>query len=70
MPPATCPFASVVAVDACGHIKVGLDMATEIFGVFTVGDCRWKSVRQVAACDGDGVTAAFSAHAYVRGVRR
>ena len=70
MQPATGPFAGVIPVDAGGHIKVGLDMATDVPGVFAAGDCRWRSVRQLAACAGDGVTAAFAAHTYVRGLRR
>ncbi len=66
MLPNTAPFKGVVPMDAAGHIKVDLKMATEVPGVFAVGDCRWQSARQLANHAGDGVTAAFSAHEYVQ----
>lgn len=64
--PNTRPFAGVLPMDGGGHIKVDLRMATEVPGVFAVGDCRWQSMRQLANCAGDGVTAAFAAHDYLR----
>ena len=42
-------------------------MATEAPGVFAAGDCRWHSVRQLGSGAGDGITAALSAYAYLKG---
>jgi thioredoxin reductase (NADPH) len=64
--PATEPFADVVPSDAGGHLKVDLEMRTEVPGVFAAGECRWRSSRQLAAAAGDGVTAAIAAHRWLR----
>ena len=66
MLPSTQPFQGVVPMDAGGHIKVDLKMATELPGVFAAGDCRWQSARQLANCAGDGVTAALAAFEYLQ----
>lgn len=66
MAPNTKPFEGVIPMDVGGHIKVDLRMATDIPGIFAVGDCRWQSARQLANHVGDGVTAAFAAYEYVR----
>ena len=66
MLPSTQPFQGVVPMDAGGHIKVDLKMATEVPGVFAAGDCRWQSTRQLANCAGDGVTAALAAFEYLQ----
>jgi thioredoxin reductase (NADPH) len=56
----------LVALDAVGHIEVGIDMATSLPGVFAAGDIRKHSVAQLAAAAGDGATAAISVYRYVR----
>jgi thioredoxin reductase (NADPH) len=63
--PNTLPFQGTIPMDDGGHIKVDLNMATEIPGVFAAGDCRWHSARQLATGAGDGVTAALSAYTFL-----
>jgi len=63
--PNTRPFQGTIPMDDGGHIKVDLNMATEIPGVFAAGDCRWHSARQLATGAGDGVTAALSAYTFL-----
>ncbi|XPV74895.1 MAG: thioredoxin-disulfide reductase [Desulfovibrio sp.] len=46
-------------------LKVDLEMATSVPGVFAAGDIISKSCRQVATAVGDGATAATSAFAYL-----
>ena len=65
--PNTSPFRDTIPMDDGGHIKVDLRMATEVPGVFAAGDCRWQSVRQLGSGAGDGITAALSAYAYLKG---
>jgi thioredoxin reductase (NADPH) len=40
-------------------------LETSLRGVFTAGDCRDTSLRQIATCVGDGALAAYSANDYV-----
>jgi thioredoxin reductase (NADPH) len=40
-------------------------LETSIRGIFTAGDCRDTSLRQIATCVGDGALAAYSANEYV-----
>ncbi|MDO8532431.1 MAG: thioredoxin-disulfide reductase [Dehalococcoidia bacterium] len=63
--PQTQFLQGVVPLDASGHVKVDLNMHTEVPGVFAAGDCRWHSVRQLASSVGDGVTAAIRAFEFV-----
>ena len=63
--PSTRPFQGVIPMDTGGHLKVDLNMATEVPGVFAAGDCRWRSTRQLVNCASDGVTAALSAYSYL-----
>ena len=65
--PNTSPFRDAIPMDDGGHIKVDLRMATEVPGVFAAGDCRWHSARQLGSGAGDGITAALSAYAYLKG---
>lgn len=65
--PNTRPFRDTIPMDDGGHIKVDLRMATEVPGVFAAGDCRWHSARQLGSGAGDGITAALSAYAYLKG---
>ena len=48
-----------------GHIKVDLNMKTELPGVWAVGDVRVESKRQVATGSGDGVTASIDAEEWL-----
>jgi thioredoxin reductase (NADPH) len=48
-----------------GYIKTNEDMETNQEGVYAVGDCREKTLRQVATAVGDGAIAGFIAEKYV-----
>jgi len=48
-----------------GYIKTNEDMETNREGVYAVGDCREKTLRQVATSVGDGAIAGFIAEKYV-----
>ncbi len=55
----------LVKLDKNEYILADDDMNTSKKGIFTCGDCRQKSLRQVITACGDGATAAFSAQQYV-----
>lgn len=57
-------FAELVPLDERGYIMAGEDCVTGTPGVFAAGDCRTKSVRQVATAAADGAVAALAACAY------
>ena len=57
-------FSSVVKLDEKGYITAGEDCLTETEGIFTAGDCRTKSVRQLTTAAADGAVAALAASAY------
>lgn len=48
-----------------GVIPVGVNMDTEIVGIFAAGDVRENSPRQMATAVGDGVTAAMACSRYI-----
>ena len=55
--PQTAKFAELVELDDSGYIVAGEDCKTTCPGVFAVGDCRTKSVRQLVTAAGDGAVA-------------
>ncbi len=61
------PFANIVALNDYGYIKADETCIPENSpkGIFTAGDCRTKSVRQVATAIADGAVAAISACRFV-----
>ncbi len=63
--PANEPFKGLVELDAGGYIVAGEDCRTETAGVFAAGDCRTKSVRQLATAAGDGAVAGLAAVTYL-----
>ena len=63
--PDNSPFENVASLDEKGYIKAGEDMKTGTDGVFTAGDCRTKTVRQLTTAASDGATAALQACAYI-----
>jgi len=57
----------LVALDDAGLIITDNDMATNVPGIFAAGDCRSKTLKQVATAVGEGAAAAFSAQEYLTG---
>ena len=58
-------FSTQVMTDEGGYFLAGEDCATSLPGVFAAGDCRVKSVRQLATAVGDGAVAGLAASRYV-----
>lgn len=54
-------FAQFADVDAQGYFVANDDMSTKTQGFFVAGDCRKKTVRQLATAISDGAVAAVSA---------
>lgn len=57
-------FANVAELDR-GYIKSGEKCLTKTEGVYTAGDCRTKSIRQIATAVADGAVAALAACDYL-----
>jgi len=66
--PNTKPFEGFIEMTNRGYIKTNENMETNKPGVFAVGDCRDKILRQVATAVGDGAIAGFMAEKYVEEV--
>ncbi len=62
--PQNDPFKEVVSLDGRGYILAGEDCTTNVAGIFTAGDCRTKTIRQVITAAGDGAVAALAACDY------
>ena len=58
-------FEALVDLDAGGYIKGQEDCKTSCDGVFVAGDCRTKTVRQLATAAADGAVAGLAACEYV-----
>ena len=63
--PDTKPFGELVELDSYGYVKADESCLTNIQGVFTAGDCRTKSVRQISTAISDGAAAALAACKYI-----
>lgn len=64
--PRTKFLQGVVDMDERGYIKADhVTMETNVDGVYAVGDCRQKFLRQVVTAAGDGATAATAAEKYI-----
>ncbi len=61
--PDNAAFSNVVDLDEKGYIIAGEDCRTKTPGIFTAGDCRTKSVRQLTTAAADGAVAATAAAA-------
>jgi thioredoxin reductase (NADPH) len=59
-------FSNLVSIDDTGNIIADDRMATSVEGIFTAGDIRSNSSRQVSTAVGDGATAGISAYKYLR----
>lgn len=58
-------FADCIELDRGGYIKAQEDCKTNFPGVFTAGDCRTKSVRQLATAAADGAVAGLAACEFI-----
>ncbi len=63
--PRTQFLKGVVQMDEAGYILTNEDCETSTKGIFAVGDCRKKLLRQIATAVGDGATAAFAAEKFL-----
>jgi thioredoxin reductase (NADPH) len=63
--PRTQFLKGVVQMDEAGYILTNEDCETSAKGIFAVGDCRKKLLRQIATAVGDGATAAFAAEKFL-----
>ena len=63
--PDTKAFSEVVNLNKYGYVESGEDTLTNANGIFVAGDCRSKSVRQIATAIADGATAALGACKYL-----
>ena len=65
--PATVLFEGQLTLDRSGYLIAGETTATEIPGVYAVGDVRTKVVRQIVTAVADGAVAAHMAEGYLAG---
>ncbi|SEA12459.1 thioredoxin reductase (NADPH) [Oribacterium sp. KHPX15] len=63
--PDNTAFENVAELDEKGYIKAGEDLKTGTEGIFTAGDCRTKTVRQLTTAASDGAVAALAACGYI-----
>lgn len=56
--PDTERFTKLVQIDKNGYIVAGEDCKTSVKGIFAIGDCRTKTVRQLVTATGDAAVAA------------
>ncbi len=59
------PFSAVASLDKNGYIISGEECESGTEGIFVAGDCRTKSVRQIATAISDGAVAAVNACRYI-----
>ncbi len=59
------PFSSVIDLDEFGYADSAEDCVTRTEGIFVAGDCRQKTVRQLATAVADGASAATHACEYL-----
>jgi thioredoxin reductase (NADPH) len=63
--PNTQVFKGLIEMTNRGYIKTNELMETSVPGIYAVGDCREKMLRQVATAVGDGAVAGFMVEKYV-----
>ena len=63
--PRTQFLKGIVQMDEGGYILTNEHCETSAKGIFAVGDCRKKLLRQIATAVGDGATAAFAAEKFL-----
>lgn len=62
--PETAEFKDLVTLDKFGYIDADEYCLTNVPGIFTAGDCRRKTVRQITTAAADGAVAALAACKY------
>lgn len=62
--PDNAAFENVAPLER-GYVRAGEDCLTATPGIFTAGDCRTKSIRQIATAMADGAVAALAACDYL-----
>lgn len=62
-------FSSLAPLDANGYFDSSENCLTPTPGLFTAGDCRKKTLRQVTTAAADGAVAAMAACRYIDGVQ-
>lgn len=60
------PFTNVADIDERGYFNTNESTLTKTENIFVAGDCRAKSLRQVATACSDGANAAIQACNYIR----
>lgn len=65
----TALFKEAVTLNKQGYIEAGVDMSTNIPGVFAAGDIVWKKYCQITTAMNDGTIAALSAAEYIRKIK-
>lgn len=60
-------YSELVTLSERGYIVSGEDCITDTDGLFAAGDCRTKTVRQIATACADGASAAIAACRYIDG---
>lgn len=68
--PANEAFSGYAGLDPAGYIDAGEDCLTKTPGIFVAGDCRRKSVRQLATAISDGAAAALAACRYIDALKQ
>jgi thioredoxin reductase (NADPH) len=63
--PNTAVFKGMIDMNSKGYIVTNESMETNIEGVYAVGDCRDKILRQVATAVGDGAIAGYLIEKYI-----
>ena len=58
-------FEGVCELDRIGYVVSDESCTTRTQGIFVAGDCRTKTIRQIATATGDGAVAALSAVRYI-----
>ena len=63
--PDTAAFKDLIALDDYGYIIADESCGTNVPGIYAAGDCRTKTVRQIATAAADGAVAAVAAVKYL-----
>ena len=58
----------IIALDDRGYVPADESTVTTVNGIFVAGDCRSKTIRQIATAISDGATAALSACKYCENI--